>query len=255
MVQAAGVTNLISAGFSDRDDISSGVAAGQQYFGGRQVFVSGYVNSTATGADTVLSTSIAVPIWAVDNQTVGLLSNLSGTNRSLLGLAFGLDPDGVNGNPVPIIWPGPVAWSIARGVCLADAANGGSLAKTIDPDATTDTVNTLAEAQLSRQKIHGKVSAIEFSVTGATLAASGATNYTVFTVWKRDGVGGSPVSLGTLSTALLAFTQWTTLSFTLSAVAGALDLLETDLITVTKTHGSSGAIAPAGNFRVVQKVG
>jgi hypothetical protein len=92
-------------------------------------------------------------------------------------------------------------------------------------------------------------------VEGATLAASGATNFATFTLYKRDGAGGAAVSVATLTTKTIAFTQWTTVSFTLSAVAGAVDLLETDLLTLVRTTGASGAIAPAGTVRAILKVG
>jgi hypothetical protein len=43
-------------------------------------------------------------------------------------------------------------------------------------------------------------------------------------------------------------------SFTLSAVAGAINLLETDWLTFDQAHTGTGAIIPAGKLRVIRKV-
>lgn len=245
VAQAAGVTGLVSAGFSDRDDVAAS-AAGAAVFLARQQFVSGFPNSTAT-LDAILASDVSTPCFAVDNQTVGKLSNYGGTNRSLLGLAFGVDVD----NATPIVWVGPVAWQLARAALVSDAADGGSYKKAIDAGAGTD----LGEDVCNRPRLHGSVAKVEFVVAGATLGASGGTDYKTITVSKRDGAGGSPVVIATANTKTTAFTQWTAVDFTLSAVAGALDLLETDIVTIQESHGGSGAIIPAGNLRVSLKVG
>lgn len=208
--------------------------------------------------DTPGVADIAAPIFLAAGGVPGLLSH-TGTvtganlkNRSLLGLSMGL----VKMGGVAIRhYVGPIAQAIARGVMVANSINGGALYKVVDAGAGTDTVNTLTEAVLSRAKLHGTVIGVEFVVDGTTLAASGNTDFTTLTVWKRDGAGGTAVSVATITTKTIAFTQWTAVSFTLSAVAGALDLLETDLLTLVKTHGGAGAIVPSGSVRVIEKVG
>lgn len=248
VAQAAGVTGLVSLGFAERDE-AAGTSDSDAHIVTRQQFVSGFPNSTGSG-DAILDTDYAVACWAVDNQTIGRKTNLSSVNRSLLGLAFGIDPD----SNTPIFYPGPIGWTLGRAAHMGDNAPGGALYKVVDAGAGTDTVNGLAEALVPRPRLHGTVAAVEFAVEGTTLAASGNTDFTTLTLYKRDGAGGSAVAVASITTKTIAFTQWTTVSFTLSAVAGAIDLLETDLLTLVKTHGSSGAVVPAGALRVVLRV-
>ncbi len=243
VAEAAGVTNLVSLGFSDRDDASSATSAAA-FFLARCQFVSGFVQSTV-GSDAILATDVCTPCWAVDNETVGKKSNNAGVNRSLLGLAFGVDPD----NNTAIIYPGPIGWTLARATLLADAAQGANYAIA---DAAANTAT--AERAIPRAKLHGKVTAITF--TGAAVTASDTDN-AVITISKRDGAGGAAVSLGTYSTAVTggaAITAFTPAAFTLSVTASDLDLLETDIVTITITKGGAGKVL-TGAFNVYQKVG
>lgn len=243
VAQAAGVTNLVSLGFSDRDD-EAGASNGAASFLGRQQFVSGFPSSEESG-DAILASDIAVPCWAVDNQTVGKKSNHDGTNRSLLGIAFGVDPD----NNTPIFLPGPIGWTLGRAAHLADLAAG---AEYQIADAAANTATT--ERVIPRKKIHGKVVGIDF--TGAAVGADN-TDYFTATISKRDGAGGAAVVLGTYDSRAAnqgAITAFVPAAFALSAVVGALDLLETDIVTITITKANAGK-ALTGAFRVVQKVG
>jgi hypothetical protein len=221
----------------------------------------GRPNST-TANDGFTIADVGVPAYAAGASTCGKLSH-TGTvtganlaNRSCVGLVLGLDPDSPSGGPArPLLWDGPVAHAVARGVMLANA-NTASLHKVIDAGAGTDTVNGAAESLIPRTKTKGTVIAVEFDVEGTTLSASGGTDYTTLSVYRRAGqAGDTPVLIATADTKTTAWTQWTTISFTLSAVAGALDNLETSLLTVVKTHGGSGAIVPAGNLRVIERTG
>lgn len=250
--------NQISMGYQRVDELSTfNATAGNARARVAQGFAYHMAPSTIAN-DTPGAADIAAPIFAADANTPGLLSH-TGTvaattlkNRSLIGLSMGLVK--VGGTAIKH-FVGPIAQAIARGVMLANAANGGALYKVIDAGAGTDTVNTLAEALVPRAKHHGTVTAVEFVIDGTTLAASGVTDFTTLTLWKRDGAGGSAVSVATITTKTIAFTQWTAVTFTLSVVAGALDLLETDILTLVKTHGGSGAIVPSGALRVIEKVG
>jgi hypothetical protein len=248
VAQAAGVTGLIPLGVTDRDEVA-GTTDGAAEMVFDQRMVSGFPNSTLAN-DAILNTDFAVPAYAVDNQTIGKLSVVAGVSRNLLGLAFGIDPD----NGTPWVWSNPFAWLLARVALLADAAAGGFLVKVVDAGAATDTVNGLAEAIVPREKLAGTITAVEFSVEGATLAASGTTDFTTLTLFKRDGAGGAAVAVATITTKTIAFTQWTTVSFTLSVVAGATSILATDILTLVKTHGGSGAIVPSGQVRPILKV-
>ncbi len=243
--EAANTPDLKSAGFSDQDQEGS-ATAGLATNLVRQQFVSGFPNSTAS-LDAILDSDYAVACWAVDNQTVGKLSHVAGSNRSLLGVAFGLDPD----NNTPIVYPGPIGWLLGRAALAQDNALAGSYVKAIDSGATND----LSEDLIPRTgTLHGKVAAAYLDVSGTTLAATGATNIKTLTISKRDGAGGAAVVVATLDTSVTAMTQWTSVPFVLSAVAGATNLLETDLLTIQESHAAGGGIIPAGTIRVVMKV-
>lgn len=250
--------NQISMGYQRVDELSTFNATDGN---ARARVTQGYAYHLAPSAianDTPGRADIMAPIFGADANTPGLLSH-TGTvaganlkNRTLIGLAGGLVKEGGVAIKHAV---GPIFQAIARGVMLANAHGGGSIYKVIDAGAGTDTVNTLAEALVPKGKLHGTIAAVEFVIDGTTLAASGVTDFTTLTLWKRDGAGGAAVSVATITTKTIVFTQWTTVTFTLSVVAGALDLLETDLLTLVKTHGGAGAIVPSGFLRVIEKVG
>jgi hypothetical protein len=243
VAQAAGVTDLVCAGFADRDEPSS-AAAGRSFMLARQQFVSGFLNSEETN-DALLSTDYAAPFWIVDNQTVGKLSNFGGVNRSLGGLAFGIDPD----TDTPILYPGPVGWTLGRVAVMADNAIFAAV-----PVVDSAASDTIAERVIPTEKLHGKVSAIQ--LVGAAIAADN-TDYITLTVSKRDGAGGGAVVLGTYDSRAAnqgALTAFTPKAFALSAVAGALNILETDVITITEAKGGAGK-SISGAVRIIGKVG
>lgn len=243
VAQAAGVTDLVCAGFADRDEPSSS-SAGRSFMLARQQVVSGFLNSEESN-DALLLTDYAAPFWIVDNQTVGRLSNFGGVNRSLGGLAFGIDPD----NDTPIIFPGPIGWTLARASLLADAAILASV-PVVDAAAS----DAISERSIPTEKLHGKISAIQ--LVGAAIAADN-TDYITVTISKRDGAGGAAVVLGTYDSRAAnqgALTAFTPKAFSLSVVAGALNLLETDVVTITTVKGGAGKLI-SGFVRVIGKVG
>jgi hypothetical protein len=103
----------------------------------------------------------------------------------------------------------------------------------------------------ARAKLHGLITSIEY-IPNATLAAD-ATNFKTLTVTKYNAAGAGGVVVGTLTT-VLGFTKWVAASFTLSAVAHALEVLEGDNFTIQNSHAASGAVTPAGVLRVNGKV-
>lgn len=243
VAQAAGVTDLVSLGFADRDNVADSTA-GASHMIARQSFVSGFPSSTETN-DAILASDIAVPCYAVDNQTVGKLSNFGGTNRSLLGLALGVDAD----NNTAIIYPGPIGWLLGKLAIMSGAANVAEYA--IADAAASDAI---AERVIPSSKLHGLITAIQF--TGAAVAANN-TDYVTITVSKRDGAGGGAVVLGTYDSRAAnqgAVTAFVPAAFSLSAVAGALNVLETDVITLTVAKGGAGKTL-TGAIRVITKVG
>ena len=194
------------------------------------------------------ATDIGVPFWIADTNTPGKLSHTSTKNRSLGGLVLGLVTYG--GTAIRFIG-GVVGQLLGRAAMMADAFPGGSVAKAIDAGAATDLSETFLDGIA---RVHGPVSAVYFDVTGTTLAASGNTDYKTFILCKRTAADPSTqVTVASATTKTTAWTQYTSVAFTLSAVAGAVDLLEDDLLSVYQTHGGSGAIIPAGKIRVIRK--
>jgi hypothetical protein len=247
------IPGQISAGFVAIDELTTtNATAGNARARTSQRWAKHEAPSTIA-SDGFTAADVGVPFFIADANTPGKLSHTSTKNRTLGGLVFGLVK---TGSLAIYHWAGPVAQAIARGVMGADMFPGGSLSKVIDAGAATDTVNGIAEAMLDGiASVHGKVAAVKFDVEGTTLAASGVTDYGVLTLWKRPAAGGTAVAVASVDTQTTAFTKWETVTFTLSVVSGAVDVNETDQLTLIRTHGGSGAIIPAGKVRVFRKVG
>ncbi len=242
VAQAAGVTGLVALGYAEHDQ-AAGTSNGVAKIVVRQTFASGFVNST-TSLDAILDSDMAVECWAKDNATVGKLSNSAGVNRSLLGVAFGVDPDTLT----PVVYHGPVAWLLARAAHSATNESGAwyDIADAAANDAIT-------ERAINRKRVHGTVTAIQF--IGAAIAADN-TDYITVTVSKRDGAGGAAVVLGTYDSRAAnqgAVTAFVPAAFSLSVVAGALDLFETDVVTITVVKGASGKVI-TGAVRVIERI-
>lgn len=228
------VPGLVCAGVGYPAPVSgSSTTAGQAFAQIWQGFGQGNPGSTVT-LDSFSAADVCTPAYIKDENTLGKLSNYSGSNRSLAGLVFGVSPDA---RLLPRAWVGPVAQAVARGVLMADAF---PLASTEIADAAASTA--IAEKAIRRPKIKGTITSIEF--TGAAIAADN-TDYITVTVSKRDGAGGGAVSLGTYDSRAAnngAVTAFTPAVFTLSVVAGALYLLPTDVVTITTVKGGSGKV-------------
>ncbi len=206
---------------------NDGAALGRVFQG----FGSGDPASTIAN-DSFTKADVCTPCFAKDASTLGKLSNYSGSVRPLVGLVSGVDD---MGNPYS--WVGPIAHAVARGVLIANAF---PLADTEIADAAASTA--ISEKSISRPKVKGVVTSIQ--LTGAAIAADN-TDYITVTVSKRDGAGGAAVVLGTLDSRAAnngAVTAFVDKSFTLSVVAGALNLLETDIVTITTVKGGSGKV-------------
>lgn len=192
--------------------------------------------------DGFTAADVGAPYFIADENTIGKLSNRLGNNRSLGGLVLGLFQG------LPSLASGVVAWLIARATLITDAKLGAwhTLA-----DAAANT--TTAETAIHREKLHGVVTAVQF--TGAAVAADN-TDYVTITVAKRDGAGGGATTIATYDSRAAnqgAVTAFVPASFSLSAVAGALNLLETDVVTITVDKGGSGKTL-TGSVRLIQKV-
>jgi hypothetical protein len=83
------------------------------------------------------------------------------------------------------------------------------------------------------------------ALTGATATAN------TYTLGKSDGLGGSITSMATLVTT--TGNDWVAdvfKSFTLSTVQGALNVTRGQLITLKKTHASTGTVTPQSTFTI-----
>lgn len=234
---------LIAAGVGYPAVISgSSSVAGSALENVWQGYGSGAPASTATN-DGFTKADVCTPAWIADENHLGKLSNRAGSNRSLGGLVFGLDS---KGNPRSFI--GPAAQAIARSVLMTDAKAMGWIQ--IADAAASDAI---AERAMTREKFHGTITAIQF--TGAAIAAD-VTDYITVTISKRDGAGGAATVVGTYDSRAAnngAITAFVPAAFTLSVVAGALNLLETDILTIIVVKGGSGKVI-TGSVRVLGKV-
>jgi hypothetical protein len=205
-------------------------------------------------ASTVSNDGFAVtdwgtPFWQYDASTPGKLSHTgtvgAGTikNRSLGGLVFGLDKG------TPVLWSNPIATLLARATLMTDA-KVGAWHRFDDAAAST----TTSETAIHREKLHGVVTAVEF--IGAACAA--ASDYATITIKRYDSAGANGVTVATYDTRAAttgqgAITAFSPAAFALSGTAAYLNLLETDVLTITVTKGSSGQQL-IGTVRVLQKV-
>lgn len=185
--------------------------------------------STISG-DGFTQADTCTPAWIASENALGRRSNYLGANRSLAGLVVS-----VSSGLAPRAWVGPIAQAVARGVLIANAY---PLAETSFTDAAAST--TTVERAITRPKIHGTVTSIEFA--GAAIAADN-TDYATITISRRDGAGGAAVVLGTYDTRAAnqgAVTAFVPALFSLSLVSGVLNLLETDIVTIATTKGGAG---------------
>ena len=247
-VSIGSAAGLVSLGVSDRDEDLSTTAGLAKVLAFNQV-VSGY--ATGTSADALTDTDFAAVAWGKDNQTIAKLSNSGGTNRSMAGVAFGLDPD----NATPAVWVGPVAWCVARGVHAADRNFAGTVAYPVDAGATTDIGSTsvaTAALMIPRPARHGVLTGVRIIPSAALSATSG--NDRTITIWKIDTLGvAAAVSVATFTTTTPLLAQ-TAAAFTLTATVANLQMLETDILAYSTVHAASGAIIPQSAIIADMKV-
>jgi hypothetical protein len=202
--------------------------------------------SSTIANDAFLAADVLAVAYDAGNGVPGKLSNYSGSNRSIMGLCLGLDAKGA-----PIIWAGPEASLAARSLLLVSTKVLGWYAHPVDGAANTAT----AEKSIAREPVHATITAIKFTTLG-TLAAD-PTDYAVINVYKADGLGGTHVLVGSYDTRAAnqgAIAAGVPAVFSLSAVAGALNLLETDVLSYEVTKAASGKIVPVGVLTVIGKV-
>jgi len=222
--------------FSELTDTSS--VAGAAYVRLSERWFSGLLASTAS-QDGFTAADVGVPFWIATENTLG---KKSGT-RSIGGLVFGLAFDGT-----PYAWTGIIAGLLARTVLMANSVIGASHNVS---DAAANTATT--EVAITRQPFHGLVTSVMY--TGDAIAASN-TDFVTITISKRDGAGGAAVTIATYDSRAAnqgAATQHVPISFALSGTAANLNLLETDIVTITVTKGGAGQQL-RGSIRLIQRV-
>jgi hypothetical protein len=239
----------ISGGIGDFSELSdTSATAGLAMARLSDRMVSGLLASTSSN-DGFTDADFGVPFYCKDENTRGKLSNLAGSNRSLGGLVFGLAiEDGAS--PTPLLWTGPVAHLLARATLITQAFVGGWFAHVVDAMAST----TTAEKTMYRAPVHGVVTAVRITSMG-TIAADN-TDYVTINVYKADGAAGTHVLVASWDSRAAnqnGMAAGIPESFALSAVAGAINLLETDILTYEVTKGGAGKIVPVSTIEVVQK--
>lgn len=235
--------NQVAGGHGDYSELSDVKSVdGLAWARVTQKFAHGVFNST-TANDGVTNNDFCTPIFIKDENTIGKLSHTGadGTlvNRSFAGLAFGLyTQDGT-----PAIWHGPVAWLLARATHACDAKCFG--AKTLALAASTSVAETVVPRVGGM--LHGHINKVRLIADGAI--ARDDTNYWTFTISKRTSTTpGTPIELAKITTKLtggLALAAFTALDVTITGTSAALDLLESDILTVT------AAVAGTGNITAV----
>jgi hypothetical protein len=243
------VPNQISGGigdFAEQSDTSTvaGVAAARL----TDRMVSG-IPSSAISNDGFTDADFGVPFYFADENTPGKLSNSGGSNRSLGGLVFGLDLNN-GGAATPIIWTGPVAHLLARATLVTNALIGAWISHPVDAMAST----TTADKTMFRAQVHGVITGVRIATLG-TLAADN-TDYVTINVYKADGAGGARVLVATYDSRAAnqgALAAGVPKAFALSAVSGALNILETDICTYEVAKAGAGKIVPVSTIEVVQK--
>jgi hypothetical protein len=247
------VPNYVSGGVGDYVDLSdTNAAAGQAMARLTDRMFSGLPCPAAGGGDNFTDADFAVPFFIKDENTPAKLSNLSGSNRPLGGLVFGLAIEDGGATPTPLCWAGPVAHLLARATLVTQAKLGGFYAHPVDAMASTAT----AEKTLFREKLHGIVTQVRFtSMLGSIVADN--TDYVQINVYKADGAGGAHVLVASYDSRAAnqnGLTAAVPKSFLLSVVAGATSLLETDILSYEVIKVGAGKIVPVGTLEVVQKV-
>jgi hypothetical protein len=210
------------------------------------------IPASTTSLDFFYAYDLGTPFFISSYDTPGKLSSLAGVKRQLGGIVLGLDPFGTG---TPVIWTGVVPWMFARSQLLAGAA-------TIAGDSFALTANTTrAEATLRRgSKVPAQVTQVRIIADAGFISSD--TQYWTITVAKRTAA--APGTAVTVASATLqttggggigTLTAWLPCDVTLTATAADLQLLDTDILTVTcTTAGTSAGIARL-TVEVIGKVG
>jgi hypothetical protein len=249
------VPNVLCAGLGDsslEQTVASSVAGAASGVASQR-FCYGLVSSTVAN-DGFTIADWGVPFYIAAAETPGKLSHTGadGTlvNRSLGGLVFGLDE---LGEGTPVLFPGPIAVSIARGVAHANAS-------VVASDKFTLTANTTrAETLLVRRNAcHGRV--VQVRIVSDNGFTQHDTQYWTISVYKRTSTTpGTAVKIAESNLKTVAqggIGTLTAFAYANLALVGGIadDLLEDDAITVVCTSAGTSAGITNLTVEVIQKV-
>lgn len=235
------VANQLAGGVVDVNATYTSTRAGDPI----PVHVGADVLPQSTGAGDAFSALEAKALgvgYIADENTIGKKEVSGSSKRSILGLAY----EYVDGKIK--VWGGPIGQLHAR---LLYSVTMESLAEySIADSAASDTIT---ERAIPTKRRHAVVTGVEY--VGGAIAANN-TDYVTITISKRDGAGGGAVSVATYDSRAAnqgAATAFVPMSFLLDSTATNLNILTTDVLTITVAKGGSGK-SVVGNVRVIGKV-
>jgi len=256
------VPGLICAGVGDYAELSeTSATAGLAFARLGQRFFSGVPASTIAN-DGFTNADFGIPFYIADENTPGKLASYSTSHRSLGGLVFGLDRSDETGD-TPVLWPGPIAALIARGVIVAGnfCVAGDSRALLLK--------TAVAETQMQKRgAYHGVITGCKI-VVAADLTGSDSDYWTVTVARRTYAAPGTAVTIATGATIAAAgathigaattgtLTAWKEYDIPLTSTAADLVFNSTDTFTIAfATSGSTGGPANAQvNVQLLAKVG
>ena len=252
----AATAQLISLGWADRDQITA-TTGGPAEMEFHEKWVSNIQLSTVTASDTLQDTDFGICAWAADNQTVGKLSSYNGVNRSILGVAYGYNYE-VPGSQTPLIHVGPVGWQLARSAHQCDSS---SAIRMFSADSTGG--STISETKIIRDPQHQTITSVQVFFESSVTAS--ASSFAQVNLYKRSLSGNTSTQfqVATLTTELTTAadgygagnaTAFVPLPFVLTGAATALQLVETDILTLSTSKSGSGVTLPAFTVRATMRV-
>lgn len=139
-----------------------------------------------------------------------------------------------------------------------DEAVRGHSVTVMKPGLATSGDDATAATDTTETPVWSNDTGAQVTITGITYRC-GATGITgadatapTLTIFKRDSAGANQVSVGTFvfNLAAGAFTTGMRATFTLSAVAGALQVPAGGCLTYTRTHAGGGIVVPGGGITI-----
>lgn len=233
VVQGQTAVGLVALGVAEKTvDNSTGTAGALTIVPRSGVF---QFNNSAT-TDAIAAQHVGQLCYIADDNTVALTS--AGGTRSIAGLIVAVDVTSPGQSQPVGVWVlvGPTAPLFAAQQGIAAFVKAAA-----DGAAGTAT----AETAFARVSQPGNVSNV-FYVPSAALTGDPTNNATIL-VQKRDGIGGAPVTVATLTTTVswAAFVPVSLGTITNAALAPG------NVLTLSISKGGTGVVVPAGELIVL----